>query len=261
MNSNDLNEHEVSASNVGVLPLGPTNGGGRFPGFDVTTQASHWDVATRTKVMRRTEPPTAPRFFTQHEQATAIALFDQLLYQREEPRVPVMNLVDARLADHETDGWHYETMAPDDQAWRASLAALDTDSEARFGCGFAECEWDQQAELLHSIQDLGTELWHGMTAAHVWSLWTRYGCTAFYAHPLAWNEIGFDGPAYPRGYKNIGVDRLEGIEIHDAHPVDDPLQPNVDAVRSKARGHRAAANGVSGVSGALDVSSVSGVQQ
>ena len=65
-----------------------------------------------------------------------------------------------------------------------------------------------------------------MVASHVWSLWTRYGCTAFYAHPLAWNEIGFDGPAYPRGYKNIGVDRLEGIEVHDAHPADDPLKPH-----------------------------------
>ena len=29
---------------------------------------------------------------------------------------------------------------------------------------------------------------------HVWSLWTRYACTAFYSHPWAWNEIGFGGP-------------------------------------------------------------------
>lgn len=240
-----MSTHHADAHTSTPLPLGPTNGGARFPGFDVTTQASHWDVATRTKVMRRTEPPTAPRFFTEHEQATATALFNQLLFQPEEPRVPVMNMVDARLADNETDGWHYETMLPDDQAWRASLAALDAASEFRFGRNFAECTWDQQAELLHVIQDLGTELWYGMTAAHVWSLWTRYGCTAFYAHPLAWNEIGFDGPAYPRGYKNIGVNRLEGIEVHDAHPTDDPLQPNIGAMRSAEHEPRAAAHGVS----------------
>jgi hypothetical protein len=46
----------------------------------------------------------------------------------------------------------------------------------------------------------------------VWSLWTRYACTAFYAHPYAWNEIGFGGPAYPRGYKNLGIDRREPWE-------------------------------------------------
>ena len=214
---------------MSTLPFGPTNGGVRFPGFDVTTQSDRWDDATRTTVMARMDPPAAPRFFTQTEQRAAGALFDQLLYQPDEPRIPVMNLVDARLADNETDGWHYETMRPDDQAWRDTLAALDADSTERHGHTFAECAWEEQKTLLHSIQDLGSEPWHGMTASHVWSLWTRYGCTAFYAHPLAWNEIGFDGPAYPRGYKNMGVDRLEGIEVHDARPADDPLRPNADA--------------------------------
>ena len=28
---------------------------------------------------------------------------------------------------------------------------------------------------------------------------------AFYSHPWAWNEIGFGGPAYPRGYARLGV--------------------------------------------------------
>ncbi|MEO9254282.1 MAG: gluconate 2-dehydrogenase subunit 3 family protein [Tepidiformaceae bacterium] len=213
---------------MSTLPLRPTNGGGRFPGFDVTTQSQHWDEATRAAVLRRLEPPAAPRFFTEQEQAAASALFDQLLFQPHEPRVPVMLLVDARLADHETDGWHYETMPTDDQAWRVSLAGLDADSMGSNGCPFAECTWDEQTDVLQSIQDLGAGEWHGMIASQVWSLWSRYGCTAFYAHPLAWNEIGFDGPAYPRGYKNIGVDRLEGIEVHDAHPADDPLQPDLD---------------------------------
>lgn len=219
---------------MSTLPLSPLDGGDRYPGFDVTTQSKHWDVATRTKVMRRTEPPTAPRFFTEREQVTATALFDQLLYQRKESRIPVMQLVDARLAGNETDGWHYETMPADTEAWRRTLGALDEDSNNRFGASFAHCEWDQQKALLKDIQNLGMEQWHGLTAAYVWSLWTRYGCTAFYSHPLAWNEIGFDGPAYPRGYKNIGVNRLEGIEVHDAHPADDPLQPEVFRLQSDA---------------------------
>jgi hypothetical protein len=58
----------------------------------------------------------------------------------------------------------------------------------------------------------------------VWSLWTRYACTALYAHPLAWNEIGFPGPAYPRGYKNTGVDKLEPFEVRDARPSGDPVR-------------------------------------
>lgn len=54
----------------------------------------------------------------------------------------------------------------------------------------------------------------------MWSLWTRYACTAFYAHPYAWNEIGFPGPAYPHGYKNPGLNRREPFEVRDARPSD-----------------------------------------
>ena len=71
------------------------------------------------------------------------------------------------------------------------------------------------------MQD-GSE-WHGMNAPRVWSLWTRYACTALYSHPYAWSEMGFPGPAYPRGYKNAGVGKLEPFEVRDARPAEDPV--------------------------------------
>jgi len=58
----------------------------------------------------------------------------------------------------------------------------------------------------------------------LWSLWIRYACTAFYSHPFAWDEIGFTRPAYPRGYKNLGVDRLEPFEVRDVRPDADPTK-------------------------------------
>ena len=45
---------------------------------------------------------------------------------------------------------------------------------------------------------------------------------AFYSHPWAWNEIGFGGPAYPRGYARMGVglsEAWEGAEAFDVDPV------------------------------------------
>lgn len=208
---------------MSTLPLEPEHGGGRFPGFDVITTAKHWDETTRGVVEGRLGRFPPVRFFTPAEEATATAVFDQLLYQREEPRIPIVRMVDLRLAERQTDGWHYSTMPTDDQAWRDSLAGLDDDAVEAHGKTFAECDWDEQSVLMQAVQDRGSDQWHGMGAAHVWSLWTRYACTAFYAHPAAWNEIGFDGPAYPRGYKNIGVDKLESIEVRDAHPSDDPV--------------------------------------
>ena len=206
------------------LPLPPESGGGRFPGFDVMAQAPHWDPATVAVVAARLGRAPSTRFFTLQEEATAAALLDQLLDQRSEPRVPVVQLIDARLVHGATDGWHYEDMPEDAQAWRDSLAALDAEARDRAARDFADLAWDAQATLLQDVLDRGRDRWRGFVAAHVWSLWTRYACTAFYSHPKVWDEIGFSGPAYPRGYKNIGVDRREPFEVPDHHPADDPVR-------------------------------------
>jgi hypothetical protein len=198
---------------------------GRFPGFTVMGQERHWDDVTARTIRSRLATPAAPRFFTPAEQATARALTGQLLDQpHDDLGVPVMEMIDARLADGQTDGWRYEDMPEDGQAWRDTLAYLDRDAKERFGSGFAACAGHEQTALVQAVQDLGASAWHGVPAAQVWSLWTRYACTALYAHPAAWDEIGFSGPAYPRGYKNLGVGGREPFEVADARPGQDPLR-------------------------------------
>lgn len=201
---------------------------GRFPGFDVLNQSSHWDPVTAGVVLGRMAMAPDIRFFSPDEQAIATVLCDHLLGQHDGPastaKVAIVNLIDARLAAQQTDGWRYHDMPADGQAWRDTLVGLDADATERFGSGFVACSQDQQARLIQTVQDRGAGLWHDLDARHVWSLWTRYACTAFYSHPSAWNEIGFSGPAYPRGYKNAGVDRLEPFEVRDAKPADDPLR-------------------------------------
>ncbi|MDQ6740299.1 MAG: gluconate 2-dehydrogenase subunit 3 family protein [Actinomycetota bacterium] len=206
-----------------ALPLQPASGGGRFPGFSTASQARHWDEATAAVVIARLGLPQDLRYFTPVEEAAARALFDQLLDQREDPRVPIVNMVDARLAEDQTDGWHYDGMKPDGESWRASLSALDEDAFSRHGVSFCQVHWDAQTAILTNIQDAAQ--WHEFSGAHIWSLWTRYACTAFYSHPAAWDEIGFAGPAYPRGYKNLGLDSREPFEVADVRPQQDPLRP------------------------------------
>ena len=44
---------------------------------------------------------------------------------------------------------------------------------------------------------------------------------AYYAHPIAWNEIGFGGPASPRGYVRMDFDRRDPWEAAEAKPGDE----------------------------------------
>jgi hypothetical protein len=216
-----------AAHQRGITP----GGQGRFAGFDVLDQIERWDTVTAGVVLSRLDPPVGFSFFTPAEQATAGALLDLLLAQHDEPKVPVLALVDRRLAADETDGWMYDDMPEDRDAWRFTLAALDADATEKFGRPLAGLRLDEQTTLIEAVH--GADTWHGLAAAHVWSLWTRYACAAFYSHPWAWNEIGFGGPAYPRGYKALGVGKREGWEVPDRCDRDPvPWGDRVEAARA-----------------------------
>jgi hypothetical protein len=237
--------HTAGTPPAGAPPpgSGPTPRGGpeRFPGFDVFTEQRRWDPATAAVVTGRLGPPAGLLFFSPEEEAIATALLDLLLgqqdpdphtvlgarqadQQRDRPRIPVTAMIDSRLAEAQTDGWRYADMPEDGQAWRDTLSFLEEDAQAKHGRGFASLPASDQAALIQVVQDTGAGDWHGLPASRVWSLWTRYACTAFYAHPWAWNEMGFPGPAYPRGYKNIGVGKREPFEVPDAQPASDPVE-------------------------------------
>ena len=194
----------------GITPQGR----GWFPGFDVLSEVHRWDDVTAGAVLGRLSHPTGLAFFTPAEVGVAGPLLDLLLAQDGEPRVPVLEMIDERLALGETDGWHHDDLPEDAQAWRETRAALDKEAAERFGRDFAGLARSEQAALVQAVQDAST--WHGFVAAHVWSLWTRYACTAFWSHPWAWTEMGFPGPAYPRGYLNPGLGAREKWEVADA---------------------------------------------
>jgi hypothetical protein len=211
-------------------------GKGRFPGYDVLDEVHRWDDVTAGVVLARLAPITDLAFFTDGQAAIASPLCDLLLGQDSEPKVPVVALIDSRLATGETDGWRYDDMPEDNQAWRETLAHLDADAQDVFGAPFAELTQRRQAQLVQAVQERSKDStdWHGLPAVHVWSLWTRYACTAFYSHPWAWNEMGFGGPAYPRGYKARhvgGRERWEVADHDDADPV--PFAGRVERARQQ----------------------------
>ncbi len=214
-------------------PAATPGGEGRFDGYDVLAQSPFWDPVTAEVVLDRTRRVPALAFFSSAEADVARALLDLMLANHAEPRVPVVEMVDRRLFEGETDGWRYEDMPEDGEAWRRSLRFLDEDARRAFQAGFAHCTLDQQGRIVQGVQD--SEEWHGLPGKHVWSLWTRYGCAAFYAHPWAWNEIGFGGPAYPRGYKVLHPGWREPFEVAE-RDAEDPV-PWSERVEQAERAH------------------------
>jgi gluconate 2-dehydrogenase subunit 3-like protein len=196
---------------------------GRYPDYDVLEQAGAWDEPTRAVVFARVDDVPEREFFTAAEAATLGLFCDDLLAQDSEPRIPVLAFVDAKHAAGKTEGYRYADMPPDSETWR--LVARGLDEAAGGGAGaYADTDSEARERILDAFSsgDLEGGVWAELDVSRAWSVVTRDALSAFYAHPWAWNEIGFGGPAYPRGYARMGVGVSEAWEGEEAiHP--DPV--------------------------------------
>jgi hypothetical protein len=200
---------------------------GRFPDYDVLEQAPHWDEATRRVVLGRVRNVPEIVFFDAAEVETATTFADLVLAQDTDPRIPVIAYVDEKLAAGGGDGYRYFDMPDDRQTWRLVVRGLDEEARRLGAARFALLRYRDQLELCDRFSEgrLHGGTWAQVNVVRAWSVVMRYLLEAFYAHPWAWNEIGFGGPAYPRGFMRTGpVSTLEPFESPgavDADPVRD----------------------------------------
>jgi hypothetical protein len=188
---------------------------GRYGDYDVLREADHWDEVTRRVVIDRVENVPPIRFFDAHEAETLTILCDLLTSQDSEPRIPVLAYVDERLYEDRGDGYQYFDMPSDQETWRIVARGLDEEARKLGADSFAQLDRHHQHELCHKLAqgELFGGAWATFNVGRAFSVVMRYVSDAFYAHPWAWNEIGFGGPAYPRGYAAFGNPDL-GEEEH-----------------------------------------------
>ncbi|WP_338749692.1 gluconate 2-dehydrogenase subunit 3 family protein [Janibacter alittae] len=180
---------------------------GRYPDFDVLDTLDTWDETTKKVVLARLDPPGPLRFFTDDEEPTLRALCDACTAQDREPRVPVAETVDAKLADGRLDGFQYADMPDDRDTWRLVLAGLDEAARQRGAASFAGTDDETRHAIIDDLSRgaLTGGSWDRLNVSRAWSVCMRAILSAFYSHPWAWNEIGFGGPAYPRGFMRRGT--------------------------------------------------------
>jgi hypothetical protein len=201
---------------------------GRYPDFDVLESSGTWDEVTRREVLARLEPPGPLRFFGADEEPALRALCDAALAQEDEPRVPVAEAVDAKLAAGRLDGYQYADMPDDRETWRRVLRGLDEAAHGEGREGLAACDDELAWRLLGRLErgELRAPALEGIDQRRAWSVVMRMMLSAFYSHPWAWNEIGFGGPAYPRGFMRRGplgyLEPFERSGAVDADPVREP---------------------------------------
>ena len=196
----------------------------RYPGYDVMTKqwSPSWNEITRKVVNARLAVPREPRFFTTDEWRTLQAVCARIMPQPADgPQIPLPAYVDAKITDKHEDGYRYAELPHQGEAWRRGLAALDQEAQEAHGGRFHTLPPDAQDDLLRRMQqgELTSAAWGGMPCKPFFEHRVIADIThAYYAHPIAWSEIGFGGPASPRGYVRMGLNRRDPWEAAEAHP-------------------------------------------
>ena len=161
---------------------------------------------------------------------------DLLTAQDSEPRIPLINYIDEKYDHGDLDGFQFQDMPDDRDAWRLVARGLDEQAAERAGAAsFAAADTEVQLAIVADFADghLDGGAWDELNATRAFGLVMRVVLACFYSHPWAWNEIGFGGPAYPRGYSRFGSPDLqraerepwEGAEHFDRDPVSGEREP------------------------------------
>jgi hypothetical protein len=209
---------------------------GRYPDYDVLSEADHWDEVTRRAVFDRVDNVPPIRFFDAREAQTLSVLCDHLTAQDTEPRIPVFAFVDEKLYENRGDGYQYFDMPSDQETWRTVARGLDEEARKLGADSYALLDEHVQLELCHRLStgELHGGAWATFNVGRAFSVVMRYVSEAFYSHPWSWNEIGFGGPAYPRGYAAFGKPTLgeqehwEAKEAFAVDPVEDTRRRGLD---------------------------------
>ena len=188
-----------------------------------------WNEPTRQVIDRRLAVHPGPRFFNAAEWATLGAVCARIVPQpRDRPPVPLPAYVDEKMFDNAIDGYRFAKLLPQGRAWKAALAALDAEARDRYGSAFHVLPAPEQDALLKQMQkgELTGALWQDMPSDLFFSKRVLHDIVgAYYAHPTAWNEIGWAGPASPRGFVRLDKNMRDPWEAAEAHPGEEEKGP------------------------------------
>jgi hypothetical protein len=200
--------------------------GNRYPGYDVLSKrhSPSWNDQTRRVLDERLAIPCEKHeFLNDDEFLTLQAVCSRIIPQpadRARP-VPLAAMIDEKLAKDSRDGYRDSRLPVQREAWQRGLRALEAEARGRFGKRFNQLGATDQDALLTAVQqgEAHDGAWGYMRPDLFFKKRLLHDiAAAYYAHPVSWNEIGFGGPASPRGYVRLDYDRRDPWEAAEAHP-------------------------------------------
>ena len=187
----------------------------RYPGFNVLTEVKAWDPHTRQIVMRRLGPFPELQFFQTDEAAVFKTIAGHLTYDyREEILTYVVSWADHRLSSKTGESQRKPGIPHESELIRNGLRSLNYLGTGLYRREFFKLDPEQQFSILAALQ---TGSAPAATAGNLpqqefFQKLLDLVIRPYYSHPTIWSEIGYGGPAYPRGYVRVEIGLIDPWE-------------------------------------------------
>ena len=188
--------------------------------FQQLLPTDHVSAATRAALTQRlaeTEQALTyePQFFAPATYQLLVAVATRLFPQAERPvPIPVAMDVDQRLTKGGSDGWRYDALPPDREAYRMGLGGIEQIAQMLFKADFEQLSGSQQDEVIQALASGNPpgEVWQTMSADRFFEEMLAELTVLYYAHPWAQDEIGYTGYADLPAWTKIGLNEKEPRE-------------------------------------------------
>jgi len=126
----------------------------------------------------------------------------------------IASQIDEQLASGKGDGWRYDALPPDEEAFALGLRGIEASAQNQFQRAFTELADASQDTILRAVQDGNApgDTWKRLPSARFFEDLLATVSELYYSDPLVQEQIGYVGMADAHGWTRIQLDQLEAWE-------------------------------------------------
>jgi len=189
-----------------------------YASYDVLAKrdSMSWDDFTRAVIDRRLALTVPEDVLEPTQLATLRAVVGRICPDPPgRPPTTTLAMLVHRIAADAGDGYRHHLLPRFAECWRRGLDAIDAEAQARFAGPFAALDGEQADAVLRAIEQGETlaAAWAGLPPRLFWQWRLIPDCvSAHWSQPSLWSAMGYGGPASPRGYVRLGINRRDPWE-------------------------------------------------
>jgi hypothetical protein len=187
-----------------------------YPTYDVLNEKNHWDDHTQSIVTSRMVNEEKSQFLTMKERQMLKGICTHLTYDdRKEIIQFVIDHIDQSLASSIGEGQRKQGVLKADFLVREGLRVLNEQAKEQFLKPYAELEPEKQQAMLEEVSKQQTASgapWGNIKPTDFFKKLLTLTVEAYCSYPTVWSEMGYGGPAYPRGYIRTQMGQLDPWE-------------------------------------------------